>query len=159
MARPTSAKLRRSHIQRKVLAGQLATLTNRPNRHVTNDPGLLDQLPLVEANLARLPEEIERELFDAFQLQIRYYQPTRRVTIDGETIPKITNATQKIMRRTKPPRVHHQDAKQAPDRCCPGPRSRSLAVCAPGAIRTPAHGSGGRFILPPVSTPDLRERH
>jgi site-specific DNA recombinase len=133
--------------QRKDLAGQLTALTNRPNRHSTNDPGLLDRLPLIEADLARLPEDIERELFDAFQLQIRYHQPTRRitlrVTIDGEALPKMTTVTQRITHRTTAPRGRGQDANRPRTDAVRGLRSRSLAVCAPGAIRTPAHGSGG----------------
>lgn len=48
---------------------------------------------------------VERELFDGFQLQVRYHQPTTRrvtlrVTIDGEAIPRLTAASQAIMHGT-----------------------------------------------------------
>jgi hypothetical protein len=68
-----------------------------------SDPHLLDRLPIIETDLGRLPEDIERELFDGFQLQVRYHQPPRRVTlrvtIDGEATPRLTATSQAIMGR------------------------------------------------------------
>jgi site-specific DNA recombinase len=63
--------------QRKDLEVQLADLAGRPEAPTMGDPRLLDRLPVIETDLGRLPEDIERELFDGFQLKVRYHQPTR----------------------------------------------------------------------------------
>jgi hypothetical protein len=39
------------------------------------DLGVLDALPVAEVDLARLPDERARALFDAFRLVIRYDRP------------------------------------------------------------------------------------
>jgi site-specific DNA recombinase len=127
--------------QRKQLAEKLATLASRPNHTKTDDRGLLDQLPIIDADLARLPEDIEREMFDAFQLQVRYHQPTRRVTlrvtIDGEALPRTTTASRRLTHRTGTPSTRSQDAKgPRTATAVRGPKDFSLAVCAPGRIRT-----------------------
>lgn len=43
---------------------------------VVEDAGLLDQLPQTVVELNRLPVELQRELFDALQLRIRYDSAT-----------------------------------------------------------------------------------
>jgi hypothetical protein len=100
------------------------------------DPRLLDHLPVIETDLGRLPEDIERELFDGFQLQVRYHQPTRRVTlwvtIDGEAIPRLTAASQAIMQRTGPPSPETQKNPDGKG------RRGSLAGRAPAGL--PEHG-------------------
>lgn len=42
-----------------------------------NDPALLEQLPELHLNLAELPFDLQRDLFDALQLRIDYDQHTR----------------------------------------------------------------------------------
>lgn len=42
---------------------------------------LIDQLPKVNLNILDLPEQLQRQLFDAFQLQIRYDRHRQQVTI------------------------------------------------------------------------------
>jgi hypothetical protein len=100
------------------------------------DPRLLDWLPIIETDLGRLPEQVERELFDGFQLQVRYHQPTRwvtlRVTIDGKAIPRLTTASQAIMQRTGAA-VPRNTERPPTARAAGGPRSFSLAGRAPGA--------------------------
>jgi hypothetical protein len=65
-------------------------------------------LPIIEGDLDRLPEDVERDLHDAFGLQVRYHQPTRRViirvTIDGEAIPRLAAASHAIKTLTRPSR-------------------------------------------------------
>jgi hypothetical protein len=39
--------------------------------------------PVVELDLAELPEDLQRQLFDASQLQIWYQQPSRRVASES----------------------------------------------------------------------------
>jgi hypothetical protein len=95
--------------QRKDLEVQLGGLTTRPEAPSMSDPHLLDRLPIIETDLGRLPEDIERELFDGFQLQVRYHQPTRRVTlrvtIDGEATQRLTATSQAIMGRVGTPAI------------------------------------------------------
>lgn len=42
---------------------------------------IVDQLPQVSLNVLDLPGELQRELFDAFQLEIRYDRHNQQVTI------------------------------------------------------------------------------
>jgi len=122
--------------QRKDLEAQLADLTARPEAPTKGDPRLLDRLPIIQADLRRLPEDIERELFDGFQLQVRYHQPTRRVTlrvtIDGEAIPRLTAASQAIMQGTGAHAIPRNTERPPTARAFGGPRSLSLAGSAPG---------------------------
>jgi DNA invertase Pin-like site-specific DNA recombinase len=60
---------------------------------VTEDVGLLDQLPQTQVELSQLPVGIQRELFDALQLQIRY--DSRTGTALGHI--KLTNASSSIV--------------------------------------------------------------
>ena len=57
-------------------------------------PGLLAALPQLPLRLAGLPEHLQRSLYDAFQLQVRYHRPrheaTIRVTIRAESLDHIT---------------------------------------------------------------------
>jgi site-specific DNA recombinase len=46
--------------RRKDLNAQLAELTARPDAPTKGDPRLLDRLPIIQADLGRLPEDIER---------------------------------------------------------------------------------------------------
>jgi site-specific DNA recombinase len=41
----------------------------------------LNLLPVTSRDLTTLPEDIQRQLYDAFHLQIRYHHTQRRVTI------------------------------------------------------------------------------
>jgi hypothetical protein len=113
---------------------------------VVNDPRLLDQLPVIIDDLARLPEDLERELFAGFQLQVRYHQPTRRVTlrvtIGGDAIPRLTATSEAIM--AKRGLLSGRSKQQGPPAASAvgGPRSFSLAGCAPGQARTCADVAG-----------------
>ena len=133
--------------QRKDLQAQLAGITAKPAAPTPSDPALLDRLPVLHANLDGLPEDLERELFDGFQLQVRYHQPTRRVTlrvtIDGQAIHRLAATSQAIMSRAPAPNTP-TDTKRPPAAAATGgPEVFSLAVSAPGRIRTCAPASGG----------------
>jgi site-specific DNA recombinase len=90
--------------QRKDLDTQLDSLTEEPGAPGATDVRLLDELPIMRADLSRVPEDLERELFAAFQLQLRYHHPTRgvtlRVTIDGQALPRLLATGQAIGRST-----------------------------------------------------------
>ncbi|MHB8448908.1 MAG: hypothetical protein ACYDAQ_00310 [Mycobacteriales bacterium] len=60
------------------------------------DPGLLDTLPTTTIDWTDVPEEVQRDLFDALQLQIRYDRATNtahgQVTLVGDTGDRIPGA-------------------------------------------------------------------
>ncbi len=126
--------------QRKDLEAQLAGITAKPPAPTPSDPALLDRLPIVHADLGGLPEDLERELFDGFQLQVRYHQPTRRVTlrvtIDGQAIHRLTATSQAIMNRAPAPTTPTNTKRPPVAAATGGPEVFSLAVSAPGRIRT-----------------------
>jgi site-specific DNA recombinase len=129
--------------QRKDLEVQLADLSARPETPSKGDPRLLDQLPLMEADLARLPEDLERELFDAFQLQVRYHQPTRRVTIrvtvDGEAIPTLVKTSHAVMQRAG--HVIRRNPERPPTaKAVGGPRSFPLQIVPPVGFEPTLYG-------------------
>jgi site-specific DNA recombinase len=139
--------------QRKALQAQLAEITKTPEATATAEPGLLDQLPIIDADFGRLPEDLERELFAGFQLQVRYHQPSRRVTlrvtIDGEAIPHLA-ATGRAIMAARGVRAEPTDANKRPPAASTvgGREGLSLAGRAPGRIRTCAPASGGRCSIP-----------
>ncbi|MGH3375682.1 MAG: hypothetical protein ACRDP6_13165 [Actinoallomurus sp.] len=63
-----------------------------------DDADLLDQIPQAQADMTELPESLERELYDAFHLKVRYNRPrheaTIQVTIREDTISTFTKAAQ-----------------------------------------------------------------
>jgi hypothetical protein len=80
-------------VARKTIQAQLASLTTAPSPTERNDPGLLDRLPILDDDLSDLPEDLERDLWATFHLQVRYHHPTRtatiRVTIDEHTVHQL----------------------------------------------------------------------
>jgi hypothetical protein len=87
--------------RRKTIEGQLAAITKPPEAANRHDPALLDRLPVVEGDLSHLPDELERDLWERFHLQVRYHHPTRRITIratiDEDTVQHLTTAHPTIM--------------------------------------------------------------
>ncbi len=122
--------------QRKDLEAQLAGITAKPVAPKPSDPALLDRLPIVHADLGGLPEDLERELFDGFQLQVRYHQPTRRVTlrvtIDGQAIHRLAATSQAIMSRAPAPNTPTDTKRPPVAAAAGGPEVFSLAGSAPG---------------------------
>jgi acetylornithine deacetylase/succinyl-diaminopimelate desuccinylase-like protein len=71
-------------IERRRAAARIAELDARPPADPTSDDetaALLNILPITSQDLTQLPEEIQRQLYDAFHLQIRYHYAERRITI------------------------------------------------------------------------------
>jgi site-specific DNA recombinase len=133
--------------QQKVQQARLAELAAQSDKPC-GDPRLLDHLPVVEADLRKLPEDIERDLYAAFQLQVRYHHPSRRVTlrvtIDGDAIPKLTATSQSITQG----RARFDDAGTSRTDRDRSLRSFSLLVSAPGGIRTHTVGGLSSVSLP-----------
>jgi DNA invertase Pin-like site-specific DNA recombinase len=79
--------------QAKTAQARLDDISQQAATPGNGDTAILDHLPVLDVNVANLPDELQRELFDAFRLQIRYHQPTRRVTlrvtINGDIIDRL----------------------------------------------------------------------
>src|SRR5439155_19163965 len=78
--------------QRRAISQQLSTLDKQDQSRRGRNPALLDLLPQRAIDPTLLPNDDQRQLYDAFHLQIRYdrtkHQATLRVTIYAEvTLP------------------------------------------------------------------------
>ncbi|WP_412521346.1 hypothetical protein [Actinomadura madurae] len=90
-----------------------------------DDADLLDLIPHLPLNLSELSEDLERRLFDAFQLQIRYnrtrHEATFRVTVRADTVKMLIRATESVTERG--PDMQRDDDQQAsrsfPSSRCP----------------------------------------
>ena len=106
--------------------------------HTNNDPDLLARVPQLRFVFGALPEELQRSLFGAFQLQVRYHRPrhevTIRVTIRAGALPTLTQLVKEAAGQPGIPAGNGE-----PDDV------RSHVLGAPGRIRTCAHGSGGHI--------------
>jgi Recombinase len=60
---------------------EFAQLAEHQDQPGSPDSGLLAALPELPLRLAGLPEHLQRGLYDAFQLQVRYHRPRHEVTI------------------------------------------------------------------------------
>ncbi len=117
--------------------GELVQLAAHQDQPGPPDPRLLATLPQLPLRLAGLPEHLQRSLYDAFQLQVRYHRPrhevTIRVTIRADSLNHINGTVNAI-------RPQGESEKKT--------ETRSHVVSAPSRIRTCAHGSGGRCSIP-----------
>lgn len=104
--------------ERKRAETQLANLTDQKETVTSLNPALLDRLPIVQADLSRVPEDLERELFGAFQLQVRYHQPTRRVTlratIDERALRQLIATTGRVLNQDAPGADQETEAEPPP---------------------------------------------
>ncbi len=154
------AAIRQEHAtlgaQRKALAEQLARLNALPATDDAVDPSaLLDVLPHLDVDLSLVPEKIQRRLYAAFGLEVRYSRPreeiTLRVTIPGTWWTDWCPSPVSWSRGTKigfPTEVLEPDHGTRGGRSRQSRRVRSHLSSAPGRIRTCAHGSGGRCSIP-----------
>ncbi|MGW7423653.1 recombinase family protein [Streptomyces sp. NPDC054813] len=82
--------------QREQLAEQLAHLESPKQAVRPDSAALLDALPHLDVDLALVPEEIQRRLYNAFGLEVRYSRPreelTLRVTIPGRLVDGLVSA-------------------------------------------------------------------
>lgn len=86
--------------QRKPLAEQLARLDEPVPAADTTNEALLDALPHLNVNLTHVPEEVQRRLYAAFSLEVRYSRPRKelalRVTIPGHMIDGLVAVTREL---------------------------------------------------------------
>jgi hypothetical protein len=145
--RAQHATLVRRH---RTVSAQLAQLAATPDVPTGGDPGLLDALPVLPIDLARVPEGLQRRLFDAFQLDVTYDRSreelTLRVTIPAHGVDALVSLTREMdpvnadtganSILSAPDHGTHKDKPGHSDQLC------SHVLGAPGRIRTCAHGSG-----------------
>ena len=81
--------------QRRDAQAQQAQL-NADSQPAGADTSQLAELPQLPVRLAELPENLQRRLYDAFQLQVRYNKPRHevmlRVTVREDTVQTLTAA-------------------------------------------------------------------
>jgi hypothetical protein len=94
------AQLRRRYTdlaqQHKTKVQQLAGQTTTPASTPEDDPTVLDDLPISALSLTDVPEELLRDLYDSFNLELRYQPEPRtitvRVTARQDRVPQIRAA-------------------------------------------------------------------
>src|SRR5262249_52251185 len=125
------------------------TLTTADRHTPAADPGLLDQLPQLQLHLAHAPHDLQRALYDAFDLTITYnrerHQATLKVTITTDAVDSIRPPLHAVADRRTSSRAAAPGAENVAD----DPQGPvSLVLGAPGRIRTCAPASGGRCSIP-----------
>ncbi|MCK2221933.1 hypothetical protein MF672_050215 [Actinomadura sp. ATCC 31491] len=92
---------------------------------------MLEGLPQVAANLSTIGEDLQRKLFDAFNLELRYradaHKVLIRITVKESSMPLIMTLTREIATSANAEKGITDD---------------SLLLSAPCRIRTYAPGSG-----------------
>jgi site-specific DNA recombinase len=141
--RRAELRARRDELQRQLAAAE-------DQAHQAPNPALLDQLPVTPVDLASMPDEVSRRLFEALRLQIHYdfttHIATCTITLTADTIDAVARTSQETI--ADRPAEHATGHHQADGgRAAQSPHGDGLC-CAPSRIRTYAHGSGGRCSLP-----------
>ena len=122
----TDLRERLAEIVRRTNAktSQLASLA-APTQQAGDDPTILDQLPPTTIDLAAVPEDLRRSLYDSFNLELRYHGPERavtiRVTVRHDRVPDIRAAIEQADTGPPPGGTHG---------------GRSLVLGARGGVRT-----------------------
>jgi site-specific DNA recombinase len=111
---------------------------------------LLDALPQVALRLSSAPEQLQRDLYDAFNLKIIYsrerHEVTLRVTVTADAVDSLSRSVHAVAdRRTTKTKNSESDAASRAHDAQP---TVSLDLGAPGRIRTCATASGGRCSIP-----------
>jgi site-specific DNA recombinase len=88
---------------------------------------LIDRLPQIQLHLAQAPDELQRALYDAFDLTITYnrerHHATLRVTITADAVDGLANTLHAVADRRADTQTIRSDGV-------------SLVLCGPGRIRT-----------------------
>ncbi|MGO9668819.1 MAG: hypothetical protein ACLPS1_09575 [Streptosporangiaceae bacterium] len=85
--------------RRNELETQLAAAQDQASQEPS--PALLNQLPVTPVDLASMPDEISRQLFEALRLEIRYDFTTHiaacQITLAAETIDAVARTSRQTM--------------------------------------------------------------
>lgn len=142
--------------QRKALSEQLGRMDAPEPSDRVGDAALLDALPMLNVDVRTLPEEKQRQLYEAFGLEVRYSRPREdvrlRVTVPGHLMHKLRDVANGLQPGHPKPNGSveadsHGHGTQSGKAGDDAP-FRSHVLGAPGRIRTCAHGSGGRCSIP-----------
>jgi Recombinase/Recombinase zinc beta ribbon domain len=137
--------------ERRTVSASLTALDKQTPSEGRGNPALLDLLPQGAVDPTLLPEEDQRELYDAFHLQVRYdrakHQVTLRATIYAEAVGALTKKI-RALNSDDGPCTTVRSNETAPVVGMPTAGARSHVVSAPGRIRTCATASGGRCSIP-----------
>ena len=146
--------------ERAHLEDQLADLEDEV-QHECN-PDLLHRLPISQINLAELPDQLTRQLFEALRLEIHYNHETRiatcRVTLIGETVVAVGNTAREA---TMIPFPNRNGTIDEEDNTMTNQRALQVdGLCgAPGAIRTASARNRQRRELVVSATVEVARRH
>ena len=131
---------------------ELAQLKAATPGHPRNDPDLLTGVPQLSLVLGALSEALQRSLYDAFQLQVRYHRPrhevTIRVTIRADALPGLTQLMKEVAGQPGSPagndgRSHVLSAPgRAPRTWQPINTAGQLVIEAHSAVPGRPHGTG-----------------
>jgi site-specific DNA recombinase len=132
------------------------TLTTAEHHTPAADPDLLDQLPQLRLHLAGAPHDLQRALYDAFDLTITYnrerHQATLKITITTDAVDTIRTTIHTLA----DPRTHSRTSTPDAENVADDPqRPVSLVLGAPGGIRTHTV----RFLRPLPLPIGLRGQH
>jgi hypothetical protein len=154
---------------------ELAQIKAATPGHTNNDPDLLTRVPQLPLALAALPEALQRGLYDAFKLQVRYYRPrhevTIRVTIRADALPGLARLVKEAAgqpstsARSGSPDVIRSHVLSAPgrhpergnarrsvDRCRSKPARSCPGRRAAWAVRDAVTAVGRSALVPKFST-------
>jgi site-specific DNA recombinase len=89
-----------NHQQRSLTEQRDALPQPGPHTGDQQAPELLDQLPLLTTSLGTAPGDLQRNLYDAYRLQVQYnrhrHEATLRVTITADALPTLTDTAHAI---------------------------------------------------------------
>jgi site-specific DNA recombinase len=137
-------------IDRRNKANELAALEAQPPRS-DHQIKLIDRLPQLQARLSEMPERLQRELYDAFQLEIHYNPGDNtaliRVSMADDNIDGLTRTGEAIAAAQTKTQTD-SNAGQHTGTGFPGAPSAADLVCAPNGVRTKS--------APPVTSAPTR---
>jgi len=135
---------------RRNKTNELAALEANPPRN-DHQIKLIDRLPHLQTRLSEAPERLQRELYDAFQLEIHYNPGGNtaliRVSMADDNIDGLTRTGEAIAAAQTKTQTD-SNAGQHTGTGFPGAPSAADLVCAPNGIRTRAAALKGRCPRP-----------
>ena len=139
--------------QLRIKTQQIADIVRQQAEEAPPDVDLIDDLPIADIDVTQLPEGLQRQLYDAFHLEIRYDHPNNalnlRVTLDAATVPALANAITEILDLPRQRTAAETQKPGVGSQTAPTPGKEGWDVLrAPGRIRTCAPASGGRCSIP-----------
>jgi hypothetical protein len=151
--------------RKQILAAELQELAKAAQPKGQGPGNLWINYLMLTSTCSALPDEKQRQLFDAFQLEIRYDRHLQRITlrvaVRAEMVDVISQAAAEVTGKARTvPRQRQPERKRrvGADVSAPAPVSRSHVQRAPGRIRTCAPASGGRRRIGVATVLELRQR-